>query len=152
MAVAFLTQNTLADTLRRIDAIQEDTPRLWGKMDAIHMFAHIRHALRVSLEEVDTEDGGNFMKKNVLRLLVFHTPMPWPKGKIETAPGFLPDPEGDFNSVKEDLKATITRFVETSEATPDRITLHPNFGRRSLQYWQRLNGSHMEHHLRQFGV
>ena len=152
MAIAFLTSKTLVGTLRRIDAIQEDTQRLWGKMDAIHMFAHIRHALRVSLEEADTTDQGNFLMKNVLRYLVFHTPMPWPRGKIQTPSGYVVEPEGDFNSVKEDLKATVTRFVEASEATPDRVTLHPVFGKRSLQYWQRLNGSHFEHHLRQFGV
>ena len=63
MAIAFLTSKTLVGTLRRIDAIQEDTQRLWGKMDAIHMFAHIRHALRVSLEEADTTDQGNFLMK-----------------------------------------------------------------------------------------
>lgn len=87
-----------------------------------------------------------------MRYLAFHSPMPWPKAKIPTAPGYEVDPEGSFEEQKAELVSAVEKFVALSESEPDREVLHPNFGVRKLRYWQRLNGRHFEHHLMQFGV
>ena len=152
MAAKFMNQTSREEFNRRLSAIQKDTPQQWGKMNAARMTAHLLHALRVSLGEAETKDEGGFFMKTVMRFMAFHTPMPWPKGKIETAPGFAPEPEGTFEEQKLELLAALDRFVEASEKDPDRETLHPVFGMRSLVYWQRLHGRHFEHHLQQFGV
>ena len=151
MAIQFLKHETKDRFIKRVDAIQEDTPQQWGKMDAIHMFAHILYSVRASLEEVQQEYSGNLFLKYVMRYVAFHTPLPWPKG-LQTAPGYVREPEGDFNTVKADLKAAMERFVQASHDTPERRTLHPVFGSQPLSYWPRLHGQHMDHHLRQFGV
>ena len=152
MQSKFMNASAKEDFIRRIGAIQEDTPQRWGTMNAPHALAHLLHSLRVPLGEASTEYHGNFFKKNVMRLLAFHTPMPWPKGKIPTAPGYEATPEGSFEQQKQDLVSAIERFVEVSESDPERKALHPNFDMRTLRYWQRLNGRHFEHHLNQFGV
>ena len=152
MAAKFMNQSSKEEFLRRLTAIQEDTPQQWGKMNAARVTAHLLHVLRVSLGEVECNDEGGFFMKTVMRFMAFHTPMPWPKGKIETAPGFAPEPEGTFEEQKKNLLAALERFVEASEKDPDKQTVHPAFGMQTLRYWQRLHGRHFEHHLQQFGV
>lgn len=152
MPSMFMNAATKSDIVRRIGAIEEDTPQLWGRMNAAHAFAHLLHSLRVPLGEASTEYHGNFFKKNIMRLLAFHSPMPWPKEKIPTPPGYEVAPEGSFEQQKQDLVSAVERFIDLSESEPEREVLHPNFGVRNLRYWQRLNGRHFEHHLNQFGV
>lgn len=151
MSRTFLNSETKDLFFERIDAIEGDTAPRWGKMDAIHMFAHLLHSVRASLEEIPDAYHGSFFLKYVMRFLAFHTALPWPKG-LETAPGYVVEPEGDFGSVKEDLKSAIARFVRASGETPERRTLHPRFVMQALGYWPRLHGRHMEHHFQQFGV
>lgn len=151
MPSLFMNAASKGDIIRRINAVKEDTPQKWGKMDAARMLAHLLHSLRVSLGEASTEYHGNFFKKYVMRFLAFHSPMPWPKAKIPTAPGYQVAPEGTFDQQKRDLISAVERFLEVSESDPKRKVLHPNFGMRTLRYWQRLNGRHFEHHLTQFG-
>lgn len=152
MPSMFMNTATKDEIVRRINAIDEDTKQQWGSMNAPRMFAHLLHSLRVPLGEATTTDQGNFFKKNVMRCLAFHSPMPWPKGKIPTAQGYEVAPEGAFDEQKRELISAVERFVEASESDPDSEVLHPNFGVRPLRYWQRLNGRHFEHHLNQFGV
>ena len=152
MSNLFMNPASKDQIVRRISAIQEDSPRRWGTMNAPRVIAHLLHSLKVPLGEASTEYHGNFFKKNVMRLLAFHTPMPWPKGKIPTAPGYEADPEGSFEQQKQDLVSAVERFIDLSEKDPDREVLHPNFEMRKLRYWQRLNGRHFDHHLNQFGV
>lgn len=152
MPSLFMNGTTKDDIIRRISAIQEDTQQQWGSMNAPRVLAHLLHSLKVPLGEASTDYHGNFFKKNVMRFLAFHTAMPWPKAKIPTAPGYEVDPEGSFEEQKQNLVSAVEKFVQLSESEPDREVLHPNFGMRKLQYWQRLNGRHFEHHLTQFGV
>ncbi len=152
MPSMFMNAASKADIIQRINTLQEDTPQQWGSMNAAGMVAHLLHSLRVPLGEAQTEDYGNFAEKNVVRLLAFHTPVPWPKAKIPTAPGYEATPEGSFEQQKQDLVSAVERFVEASEGAPEKEVLHPNFGVRPLRYWQRLNGRHFEHHMDQFGI
>ena len=152
MPSLFMNSASKDGIILRISAIQEDTQAQWGTMNAPRAVAHLLHSLKVPLGEASTEYHGNFFKKNVMRLLAFHTPMPWPKGKIPTAPGYEVDPEGSFEEQKKNLVAAVEKFLQLSESEPEREVLHPNFGVRKLAYWQRLNGRHFEHHLNQFGV
>ncbi len=152
MPSLFMNKASKDDIISRISDIREDTQPQWGTMNAPRALAHLLHSLKVPLGEASTDYHGNFFKKNIMRLLAFHTPMPWPKGKIPTAPGYEVDPEGSFEEQKKNLVSAVERFVKLSEDDPEREVLHPNFGVRKLQYWQRLNGRHFEHHLNQFGV
>ncbi len=152
MPSLFMNSASKDDIILRISAIREDIQPQWGTMNAPRALAHLLHSLKVPLGEASTDYHGNFFKKNVMRLLAFHTPMPWPKGKIPTAPGYEVDPEGSFDEQKKNLVSAVERFVKLSEDDPEREVLHPNFGVCKLRYWQRLNGRHFEHHLNQFGV
>ncbi len=152
MPSLFMNSASKDDIISRISSIEEDTQPQWGTMNAPRALAHLLRSLKVPLGEASTDYHGNFFKKNVMRLLAFHTPMPWPKGKIPTAPGYEVDPEGSFEEQKKNLVSAVERFVQLSESDPEREVLHPSFGMRKLQYWQRLNGRHFEHHLNQFGV
>ncbi len=151
MASLFLNADSRDQFLARVNAIQEDTPRQWGKMDAGRMMAHMVHSLRESLEEIETEPMNSFLAATLGRFIAFHTPLPWPKG-LATAPGFTPEPEGAFDDQKQALIDATNRFIDAAQATPDRQTFHHAFGLRPLKYWERLNGRHFDHHLRQFGV
>ena len=152
MVAKFLNRPSKEEFHGRLNAIQEDTPQKWGKMNAARVMAHLLHALRVSLGEVESKYEGGFFMKTVMRFIAFHTPLPWPKGKIETAPGWVPEPEGTFEEQKQELLAALDRFVEAAENDPDRKMVHPAFGMQTLRYWQRLHARHFEHHLQQFGV
>ena len=152
MASLFLNAASRDAFLARVNAIHEDTPRQWGTMDPRAMMTHLLHSIRASLEEVEIQPINNFLVATVGRFVAFHTPVPWPKGKLPTAPGFTPEPEGPFDQQKQALIDATNRFIDAAQATPDRRTLHHVFGKQPLQYWERLNGRHFDHHLRQFGV
>ena len=152
MPARFLTPETQPSTIDRIQHLNADTPRLWGKMTAAQMIAHLLRSVEVSLEEVRVPDRGNFITRSIVKPFAFQIMTTWPKGRIATIPDYLPKPGADFPAERDRLVAAVNRFVNESSKNPARQTSHPMFGPVTMQYWRRIHGTHFEHHLRQFGA
>lgn len=139
-----------ADLRRRLDALQPDTQRRWGKMDVAQMLAHCQAPLRVALGELRLKQSligllfGRLAKKKLL------APAPWKPG-MPTAPEFKVTDRRQFAEEHAKLTALLKRL---GEGGPAALTgdPHPFFGRLTAAEWDALQWRHLDHHLRQFGV
>lgn len=152
MAAIDLTPETQAEFTDRIGKLQADTPRQWGAMTPIEMIAHLDRSMVISLGEIEVKDESNFFLRSIIRPIFFSGLFEWPKGKLKVMPIFMGSPEGNIETGKEKLIASITRFIEKADAEPNRRALHPAFGVQPTSFFRRMHGLHMDHHLRQFGV
>jgi len=150
MTHSLFDSSGLASILARIDSLQPDAVRRWGKMTIGQMLAHCQQPLRVASGELPLKRSligvlfGRMAKRQLL------APKPWQQG-MPTAPEFRVTDARDFGNEKQALLALVRRF---GEAGPDGLTKspHPFFGPMSVEEWQALQWRHLDHHLRQFGA
>ncbi|MCW8132693.1 MAG: hypothetical protein KIS92_20265 [Planctomycetota bacterium] len=149
---ALLDEKTLAAFARRVEAVQPEAPRRWGKLTAHGMISHLYRSMEISLGEVEgIKDQSIPGLRGVLAFLIFRV-LPFPRGLVKAPDIFTPPPREEFESERKDLLAIMKRFVETSAQEPERKTVNPMLGPTTLNYWRRIHGKHFEHHLKQFGA
>lgn len=139
---------TQAELLKRVGQLSAASPRQWGKMNISQMLKHLDAAFSIPLnpEHAPKEVLYYVMANPFSRWLMFEV-MPWPHG--------LPAPlvlqvkdDPDFESAKKDLLDSINKFLVAGEFPG----AHPVFGKMDKSDWGKLMGTHLDHHLRQFGV
>lgn len=139
------------DILSRINKLNAQTPRQWGKMNLNQMLRHNSDAMRQVYGEIKIAPRGNWFVKHLMRYIILKTDMPTPKEKAETFPELnmvarnINPP--DFDSEKKQLYDLIKNFPAKQ--------LHPTsplLGKMTNEEWARLMYTHLDHHLKQFGV
>ena len=146
-------ERLLADTIGRLRHVTPAHRARWGRLNAHQMLCHLADACRVALGERDAAPGAMpAAKRHFVRLVAFHTPLPWPRNlhtMAEVDPARQGTRPGDFDA---DLRTAIELL--TRVATDSGIDGHPHpmFGPLSRREWLRWAWMHTEHHLRQFGV
>ncbi len=135
--------------VRRLTAIQPDTPRLWGRMSSGQMVCHLTDSFRSMMGEKEITE---VRYQRALLYAALYLPLRWPKG-TPTRPevdqfggGTKP---ADFAEDIRQLIAVIARFGSTSRDFT--FQPHPIFGPMSDWQWMRWGYLHTDHHLRQFG-
>ncbi len=151
MGVQLFTRETAPDFRSRIEKISASTQPQWGSMDATKLMRHLSRSFEISLGEVEVKDESTWVSRNILWYLFFYVFTNWPQG-IKAPEVFTPEPEGDFEKEKQILLESMERFLTALEREPERIALSPMMGPISLRNFARINGVHLNHHLRQFGV
>ena len=136
--------------LRRLDALQADSPRQWGKMNAAQMVTHCARAL-------ETGAGERPMKQKLIGKIL----MPFFRKSIlgekpfsrngPTDPSFIVADEREFSTERQKLVDLIGRFVARGPAAAATQT-HAFFGKMTGEEWGETMYKHIDHHLRQFGV
>jgi len=141
---------TVDEVVSRIDKLQPNSERQWGKMDAAQMMAHCSITL-------DIASG----RTNLPRIFIGRIIAPFVKSSYTNDKPFAKNgPTGkelvvadrrDFAREREQLKVKVRQFHEGGEA---RCTRHPHpfFGALTPPAWSRGMYKHLDHHLRQFGV
>jgi hypothetical protein len=121
---------------QRLDHLQPDMPRLWGKMNAAQMLAHCAASMELAL-------GDRKPKR-----MAIEVPM---RRNSPTIPGLAIEDPRDFNAERAQLLQLIDRFAA---AGPAGCTDHPHafFGALTPDEWSAWMYKHLDHHLRQFGV
>ncbi|CAN5156727.1 hypothetical protein BH09BAC5_BH09BAC5_10240 [soil metagenome] len=138
------------DILKRVEAIQPESTRLWGKMDAAQMLAHCNYAVQLALGEIVLKRIflgrilGPMIKKTFLGEKPFSKNSP-------TAAKFVVVDKKIFESEKAKLIELIKKMHEGGE---NGATKHPHgfFGHLTPKEWGETQWKHLDHHLRQFGV
>jgi hypothetical protein len=134
--------------LRRLSALQPDSPRQWGKMNPAQMLCHCAVA-------IETATGDRPMKQKFLGKLV--TPFirstvlgekPFTKN-APTDPSFVIADEREFAAERTRLTSLIDRFAQRGPDGAGKET-HAFFGKLSGEEWGQLMYKHIDHHLRQF--
>ncbi len=138
------------EIIRRLQTIQPDSSRRWGRMSAHQMICHLSDSFRRALGE---RQASNLPPSKLLKFFALYAPIRWPHG-VKTRPEMDQEIGGtrplEFQSDKQELLRLLDRF--TSRPPEFAWAPHPMFGSMSRQDVMRWGYLHMDHHLRQFGA
>ncbi len=132
----------------RLDSLNENSERLWGKMSAGQMVHHCQGPFNIMLGKNDYGMKPNWLAKVFFKKSLYNDKL-WRKN-LPTAK-FLKETEPrDFVQEKAVLESLLTEF----ESRKDQAEWdpHPGFGYFTKQQWGQMQYKHLDHHLRQFGV
>jgi uncharacterized protein DUF1569 len=142
---------TATEIARRIDSVQPNNARQWGKMTAPQALAHCANAMEWAVGErrpprmfLGRIIGGMVRKKVVSddRPIGRNSP---------TARELIITDNRELATERVRLRELVERF---SVAGPNGCTSHPHtfFGKMTPDEWAVLMYKHVDHHLRQFGA
>ncbi len=137
------------ELLERLSRLAADTPRQWGRMDAVQMLTHVNDQFRMALGDLSTVPERLPIRYFPLNNLGAYV-LPWPKSS-PTAPELLARIDHSTWPVEVDTFARLLRRFATRPADAT-WPIHPAFGRLSRRSWALLGYRHTDHHFRQFGV
>lgn len=151
MPYPILDSSTIGAFETRAAAITGDQQRQWGTMSAAAMFAHLTRAIELSLGEVEVPDRSNAITRSIGKWFVFESPIPWARG-LKAPEVFFPGSTGELDRERTRYIEALRRFVAAADANPQRLVHSEFFGPMTLAYWRRVNGRHIDHHMRQFNA
>ena len=152
MPAVALTRETLPDFTRRVEALRVDSQRKFGKMSIEQMLKHLRNAHEVAIGDKQMVDESNPLVRGVLFFAIARVITTWPGGRIKAPDYWTPPADFDFEGERKGLLSAMKRFVDALEKTPNTVQVHPMLGPLTMKKWSQLNGVHINHHMRQFGV
>ena len=132
----------------RIKSLRADSPRRWGKMSVDQMLWHVNCLLENAVGRFPIKAIKLPIPNAIARFLVIN--LPWRKGNTPTAPEVIARQSYDLESERTKTLKLIDEFAAkpVDSAWVDSSFLGPLGGRD----WSRLQGKHVDHHLKQFGV
>ena len=134
---------------QRIQTLQPDAQRRWGRMNVQQMVCHLADQLRITLGDIPVKRVPSPLSNPVVRRLVIDV-LPWPKGRIQGPPEAFVTSPGEWQRDVSVLLDLLDRF--SAAATRKDWPPHPMFGDLGGTLWSRLTCRHFDHHLKQFGV
>ena len=142
------------EVLSRLQRLQPDSQRRWGKMTPHQMICHLNDSFKSVIGERDLlGDKSNLLTRSLVRWIALYAPLKWPHG-VRTMPENDQEqggtPPEDFRRDLNDLTAMIERVTRAERDFQWRR--HPLFAEMSEHDWMRWGYLHVDHHLRQFGV
>lgn len=138
------------EVISRIDKLQANSPRQWGKMDVAQMMAHCSAALDMASGQI------NPPRLLIGRLIggmvkpIYTNEKPFSKNNPTDKKLVVTD-QRDFFREQQHLKVKVRQFHQGGEGQCTRHP-HPFFGALTPQEWSRGMYKHLDHHLRQFGA
>jgi Protein of unknown function (DUF1569) len=138
------------ELLDRLEKLQRDATRQWGKMSSSQALAHCSAALEAGTGDKPRKQAliGKVFAPLVRKRLLGDRPMP---RNSPTDPAFVVTDERDFAAERGRLTSLIDRFCELGPSNAGDQT-HSFFGRLTGEEWGRVMYKHIDHHLRQFGA
>jgi hypothetical protein len=146
-----LDSSTLKEIESRINSLNENSKRLWGKMNVNEMVCHCSDQIKMAVGIIPTKYVGNLFLDTIVKHLILFG-MPAPRGKVETVPELKQGVKGTKPTSLEQDKKTLLDFVQTFENRIEKnpTIVHPAFGKLTTKQWARLCYIHLDHHLKQF--
>ncbi len=144
--------DTTKKLAERIDSLTNETPALWGKMNAGQMLSHCCVAYQQILGE-NTDKPSFFMRwllKSFFKKSMVND-IPY-KPNLPTGPTFVRiNQEFDIEIEKQKLKGYI---IKIQEMGAEKLATTPSLslGKLNATEWNNMIYKHIDHHLRQFGV
>jgi hypothetical protein len=141
-------QKTRNDLIRRLRALTPESRPQWGKLDAPRLLSHLADTLAMALGDLPTQPAGRkAFQRFPLKHLILYV-LPFPKD-VPTAPELLSSRPGDFAA---DRQRVIDSMDRLAAAPQGMGPVHPFFGPLTNEEWNALQGKHLRHHLKQFGL
>lgn len=136
--------------IKRLENLQLNAERQWGKMDVAQMLAHVNIALETAM-------AMNFPKRMFIGKLIgwafkskFLNDKPMGKNS-PTDKNYIFLDKKEFEKEKGKAIQLVRKFYRDG---PEKCTKHPHsfFGNFTPDEWAILQWKHFDHHLRQFGA
>jgi hypothetical protein len=143
-------KNYQAVLLSRIEQLNENSPRKWGKMDVPQMLEHMNIAYKNAIDEIKVPKHPlSFLAslKPIRKFLIYG--MPFQKN-LPTAKDYMIETPQNFQENKKSFLHTFQKI--TQKETANKFDSHPIFGKLTYDEWGTLLSKHLDHHLKQFGV
>ena len=150
--MASLFTSTDVDALfNRIHNLQAGARPRWGTMTAASMLLHCRIVTEAILQQ-QPSDRRPQPKQWLLRTLVLNGVVKIPHGR--PMPKHIAAQMAEAgDAVFEAERIRLHQAIEAFPGFQGRLNgAHPHFGRMSHTDWGRFAWTHLDHHLRQFGV
>ncbi len=138
------------EILDRLNKLNPDSQRQWGKMNVSQMFAHCKEAFRVPLVEKPLKRMFIGYLFGWMAKPALYGEKPYKKS-LPTAPNFIIKDERNFEEEKKELTELVTKFHQADPAVT-ATKVHPFFGKMTAEQWGKGMWKHLDHHLQQFGV
>ncbi len=153
MMKSLIDKSNADEILKRIQAVQKDSVRQWGKMTPNQMLCHLSDSFLMVIGEREAKFRGNIFLTTLGKWVALKAPMQWPHG-VKTGAAADQERGGtkpvEFEQDKQKLIALLHRF--TNAKRDFQFVPHPMFGEMTVEEWMRWGYLHCDHHLRQFGV
>lgn len=150
---SLINQSERAELIARLDKLNHQCQRRWGKMSPHQMVCHLSDSFKAAMGEKYVSPSGNIIHRTLVKWIALRAPLRWRKG-FKTRPEMDQEvggtPPVEFVTDVKELRMIMDRF--TSAQREFEWALHPVFGAMSEEEWQRWGYLHVDHHLRQFGL
>ena len=145
---SLFNDETHSEIITRLDNLNKDSERLWGKMTVGQMCWHCQYPLKLAINNKENTSKGNWFIKLFFKKSLYND-KPWLKN-LPTSPKLKATEPKDFNEEREKLKSLVNDFNTLKE---QKLWYpHPFFGTFTKEQWGQLEYKHLDHHLTQFGV
>lgn len=138
---------TYNETLSRIEALNENSKRLWGKMTVAQMAWHCQFPFIIGVKNKDKGNGNLFVRLFFKKQMYSDKPF---RKNLPTASNLKTREEKDLPSEKAILRQLVTDFYNCKNRQD--WNPHPLFGKFTHEQWGQMEYKHLDHHLTQFDV
>ena len=134
---------------RRIDRLTPDSARRWGRMSVQQMVCHLTDSVESAYDRDTEPPGTGALSRQPLKWLVLNV-LPWPRGKMQSPERLTRRRPTTLDADVAALHAMMDRLAARAPEEPWPAS--EVFGRLSRREWGALLHTHIDHHLKQFGV
>ncbi len=145
---SLLQEDGYLDIKQRLEKLNENSTRDWGKMSVGQMCWHCQYPLQLAIENKPNNSNGNWFIKTFFKKSMYNE-KPWRKN-LPTAPQLKTQENKEFSKEHKKLKALIDQFYDNRNR--EKWYPHPTFGTFTKEQWGQMQYKHLDHHLRQFGL
>ena len=134
---------------QRIENLEPNAQRQWGKMDLAQALAHCNIPIEQATGKVPFKDESNFISRTLIKWIVMNNIKKGSFGKnVPTVRSFVITEAKDFEKEKARLLENLDEFY--IKGNQDKLNQHPGFGKFTKDQWAGLQSVHLNHHLTQF--
>lgn len=145
---SLFNEDAFAEIKQRVEKLEENASRQWGKMDAAQMMHHCQGPFNIMLEKNDYGMKPNWFAKVFFKKSLYSDKL-WSKN-LPTAKALKVKEPKDFDMEKSKLIELLNEFNAQREKSA--WNPHPGFGYFTNEQWGKMQYKHLDHHLRQFGL
>ena len=143
----YFDSTSYSGIMSRLDKIQPNSERKWGKMTVSQMLHHLNLAIGSGLGYYNLPDESNFLSRNLFPVFALDVLKKFPIG-LKTVPSLIALEEFDFETEKRILKEILAKAYATK--TNEEWGKHAFLGQLSRKKWGQLIMIHCNHHFQQF--
>jgi hypothetical protein len=133
---------------KRVQKLTADTRPTWGKMTVDQMLHHVNTSMSEALGEYKAPRSIKGLPEWLIRFAILYGP--WGKGAPTRPDMFVAEGKRfEFETEHRRLQSMIDHFCKLPQDGP--WPRSANFAMTG-KHWAVLEGRHVDHHLRQFGV